>query len=202
MNTEMILKLNPDLIIAYPEHRNKLKIIRDNIELLIIRHITITDILRSIMEIGDFINKRNEAVILVKSLKEELYKKQKKNGKKKVLFIVGRNYENLQKMTIIGNKGFLNELLELSGGENAYKGNIPYPSVSIESVAAMNPEIIFELSFHNEEKKQRNIFYLWKKYPMINAVKNKKIHFLTEDYWQIPGPRISKIVKKLRKLIN
>jgi len=202
INSEIILKLNPELIISYPEHRDKLRILGNRIEILTVKHISVSDILNSIKAIGKRIGKYKKANTIVESIKSGLYGKQRVKNAKRVLFIADRNSDSLRTMYIIGKRGFLNELLNLSGGINVYNGSIPYPSISIESVTAMNPDIIIELSFYKNENRKRSTLKLWNEYPMIKAVKNKKIYFLTEDFWQKPGPRIIEIATKLREIIN
>ena len=44
-------------------------------------------------------------------------------------------------MYIIGKKDFINDLLEIAGGTNAYQGDIDYPSISLESVIFLNPGV-------------------------------------------------------------
>ena len=201
MNIEMILKLKPDLIICYPEHRNNLKILNGKIELLEVKHINISDILGSISIIGKRINKIIESESLIKNIKTKLHDKNKFK-KKNVLLIADRDPHRLKSMYIIGKKGFLNEILNLSGGKNAYQGNVPYPSISIESIVSMNPDIIIEFSFLIDELKKENILKEWNKYSMINAVKTKNIFFVKGDFWQKPGPRIINIAKELKRIIN
>ncbi len=202
MNIEMILKLKPNLIICYPEHMDKLKILSNGIELLEVRHISVLDILDSIKVIGTKLNSREKSVKLIKNIEESLYKKVDSKIKKKVLLIADRDPHRLKSMYIIGKKGFLNEVLELSGAINSYNGNIPYPSVSIESIAAMNPDIIIEFSFLKNPEQKEAILKTWSKYSMINAVRLKKIFFASEDFWQKPGPRILDIAMELKRIIN
>ncbi len=202
MNIEMILSLNSNLIICYPEHMGKMKLLKNKSELLMVQHSTISDILNSIEIIGKKINRKKESKALINNIKNVLYKKNKVKLKKKVLLIADRDPDRLKSMYIIGNKDFLSELLELAGAKNCYNGNIPYPSVSIESIVSMNPDIIIELSFIKNTKSKKKILKIWEKYKMINAVKNGKIFFKSEDFWKKPGPRIIKIFKELDRVIN
>jgi iron complex transport system substrate-binding protein len=102
-------------------------------------------------------------------------------------------------MFIIGARDFLNELLDAAGGVNAYEGDISYPSVSIESVVAMNPEVIIELSAFNEGIKEEKVLALWERFPFISAVKNKKIKIIKDDLWLIPGPRVPLIAERMQE---
>ena len=202
INIEMILKLKPDLIICYPEHKHRLKILNNKIELLEVKHITVSDILSSINTIASKLGKMKNSDKLIRNIKDKLYKKNNFTTPKKVILIADRDPHRLKSMYIIGNKGFLNEILNLSGGTNCYKGNVPYPSVSIESIVSMNPDIIIEFSFIKNIKEKQSNLSEWKKYPMINAVRSKKIFYVTGDFWQKPGPRIVTIAEELKMVIN
>jgi len=202
MNIELILSLKPNLIICYPEHTEKMKLLKKTAELLTVKHSTISDILNSIEIIGKKIDRIKESKALINNIKNVLYKKNKVKLKKNVLLIADRDPDRLKSMYIIGNKDFLSELLELAGAKNCYRGDIPYPSVSIESIVSMNPDIIIELSFIKSEKNKKNILKIWERYKMINAVKDGKIFFKSENFWKKPGPRIIKIYEELDRMIN
>ena len=120
-----------------------------------------------------------------------------KKKKFKTLLIIGRNPDQLTNITIMGKNDFLNEILEISGGINAYNGNIPYPNISIESVVYMNPDFIIEFSNLYSDKKRKEILNLWAKYDIITAVKKKRIKITSEIFLLKPGPRVGEIAKKL-----
>ena len=42
----------------------------------------------------------------------------------------------------------------------------------------------------------------WDRFPTIQAVKDKRIHFISADYILIPGPRLVKILEKFAKVIH
>jgi len=142
---------------------------------------------------------------LVNTIKSTLKKirNRTKNGVKlKTLLIAGRNPDQLNNIYIIGKKDFLNEILEISGGVNAYEGDIPYPNISIESVVKMNPDFIIELSTSNPGLNQEKMINLWQRFDLINAVKNNRILFIKENFWIRPGPRVGEIAKTLYNLFT
>ena len=100
-------------------------------------------------------------------------------------------------MYIIGKNDFINDLLEIAGGTNAYEGNVNYPSISMESVIFMNPEFIFEISSHYEGIADEKILGLWRPYRMIAAVKKRRIEIIKKSYWLRPGPRVALIAEEL-----
>lgn len=122
--------------------------------------------------------------------------------KRKTLVIAGRNPDQLNNIFIIGKKDFLNEILEMAGGINAYTGDIPYPNISIESVVKMNPDFIIELSTYNPDLKKEKMIQLWQKFKLIKAVKSNQIIFIEDNFWLRPGPRVGEIAKKLYNLFT
>ena len=149
LNVEMIIDLKPDIVILYPESLDKIKILQNKIELLVVRHNTLDHITQSIISISRMLGKEKKATHLVSGIRETLHKIQNRARtykKKRTLLIAGRNPDQLRNMTIIGKKDFLNTVLEIAGGVNAYSGNIDYPSISIESIFSMNPDHIIEFS--------------------------------------------------------
>lgn len=200
LNLEVLIDLNPDIIILYPEHYNKIKILKDKAELLIVKHETLNDIFNSIRLISEKLKKIEKGKSITSKIKKALMNIKLKTVKKKkfkTLLIAGRNPDQLTNITIIGKTDFLNEILEISGGINAYNGDIPYPNISLESVVYMNPDFIIEFSYFYTDKKKKEILNLWSKHDIITAVKKERIKIIKETFLLIPGPRIGEIAKKL-----
>ncbi len=205
LNLEMLIQLKPDLIILYPESMEKIKVLRNRTALLPVRHRNLEDLYRSIHEIATALKVETSGTELVSSLKESLAAIRKKtvgHNKIKTLLIAGRNPDQLTNMIIIGKRDFLNEILEICGGINAYEGSIDYPGISIESIVSMNPELIIEFSVFFQGIDQQKVMDLWDRYPIIKAVKLKNIKVITDPKWLRPGPRISEIALELFRLVR
>ncbi|MCP5102864.1 MAG: ABC transporter substrate-binding protein [bacterium] len=199
-NLEILIDMKPDVIILYPEHQKKIKVIEKKAKMVVVKHTSLGDVFAGMEAIAKALGAEAEGKKLNASIKRKLDGIRKKvSGKKrkKVLLIIGRNPDKLTNMFIIGAGDFLNELLEIAGGVNAYRGSIKYPSVSIESVVAMNPDVIIELSAFNEGINEEKVMALWEKFSFISAVKSRKIKIITDDLWLIPGPRVAGIAEKM-----
>lgn len=200
LNLEILIDLKPDIIIFYPEHYNKIKILKDKAELLIVKHKTLKDIFDSIQLISEKVGEIERGKSIISKIKKTLMNIRLRTLKKrkfKTLLIVGRNPDQLTNITIVGKNDFLNEILEISGGKNAYNGEIPYPNISIESVVYMNPDFIIEFSNLYSDKKRKKIQNIWAKYDIITAVKKKRIKITIDLFLLKPGPRVGEIAKKL-----
>jgi iron complex transport system substrate-binding protein len=205
LNVERIIDLKPNLIILYEESLDRIKMLENKTRLLVVRHDTLEQICRSILTISRNLSCPEQGAILVSDIRKTLNRiRSRTRGikKRKILLIAGRNPDTLRNMTIIGRKDFLNEILEIAGGTNAYPGNIEYPSVSIESILSMNPDHIIEFSTFFQEIEPRKIMDLWNRFKTINAVKNHRITMISDPVWLRPGPRIGQVAIKLYRLLN
>jgi len=204
LNLEEIISLKPDIIFHYPEHYEKIKIFNKKVKLISLEHKSLKDLYRSIETIAIALNKKKKGNQTVKVIKKKLYKiaHKTKGIKKKVLIIISRDPFHLRNMIIIGKGDYLNEILKYSGGKNCYKGKLNYPTVSIESVINMNPDIIIEFIYFLKKSSSSEIIMQWNKFNNISAVLNKKIFIVKDQFWLRPGPRVTLIAEKLFNIIN
>lgn len=200
INIELIVSLAPDMILIYPEHYEKVKFLRQQMQIVMVQHGRLSDLLESILQIGRALRAENDAKQLVFSIQykmRDITKRVKGRKKVRTLFIAGRNSAELKNMYIIGKRDFINDLLEIAGGTNAYEGNVDYPNISLESVISLNPEFIFEISAHYEGISDNRVFELWQPYSMVSAVAKKQIRIIKDSFWLRPGPRIVLIAEEL-----
>ncbi len=121
------------------------------------------------------------------------------------MLLLGDSSDPARDLYAVGPGTFLNELLVLSGGTNILQNsNAQYPKLSKEFIIEQSPEIIIEAG-PNSNLPQKEIDYRveqWNRFPTIQAVKDKRIHFISADYILIPGPRLVKILEKFAKVIH
>jgi len=200
INIELIVSLAPDMILIYPEHYEKIKFLRQQSRIVVVQHSRLSDLLQSILQIGRALSAEDEAKRLVFSIQKKMRDisgRVKGREKVRTLFIAGRNTAELKNMYIIGKKDFINDLLEIAGGTNAYEGNIDYPNISLESVISLNPEFIFEISAHYEGISDDRVLALWRPYAMVSAVAKRQIRIIKDSFWLRPGPRVVLIAEEL-----
>jgi iron complex transport system substrate-binding protein len=203
VNMETLLALAPEIVVTYPEQHAQVKFLEPRARVLVVKHERLSDLFDAIRAIGSALHAESEAAGMILALKNKFAAiKAGIKGRKKmrVLIIAGRNPDELKNMYIIGNHDFLNELLEIAGGVNAYRGTIHYPSISMETVVFLDPDIIIELSAHYEGISDERIYGLWQPFTMLAAVQNQRLKIIKETFWLRPGPRVGMIAEALARL--
>ena len=205
INIEALLALTPKIVIVYPEQYPQVKFLESQALVLVVKHQCLADLYDSIFAIGRVLHTETEANGMVSGIQNKLKDIEVLVGKKKkarTLMIAGRNGDELKNMYIIGKNDFLNNLLEIAGGINAYQGAVHYPNISMETVIFLNPEFILEISAHYEGISDEKISALWSPFQMIHAVRNQKIKIITESFWLRPGPRVGLIAGELAGIFS
>ena len=211
-NYEAIVAAKPDLVIIFddmPGAENKFAALR--IETLMVKHDSLAEILDSIQIIGRHCGKTEQAKLIANEIWDKINKIQNQiqsQNRPKVLICLGHDYSQNpatqpQNIYIAGNDGFYSEMITLAGGQNAYDGKIPFPTVSSESVISMNPQIIIDIApVTQKQSDSQTTIKQWKNFSQTNAAKNDRIYVFTEDYTAIPGPRFILTLEKIAQAIN
>jgi len=205
---ERILALQPDLVIAQGKHEALKRLCMQNrIHFLSLRINTIEEILKAIQTTGELLGEREKAEELIRRLKDKLgfiKKKTERFPRKKVFLALGHLPGNLNGLMTADGSSFLNQVIELAGGENIFKESKGfYPLISKESLIRRQPQIIVE-AFPGgiSEKKKRLLLNDWEKLPMLPAVKLGNIYFLSDDFLLIPGIRVDQTVRRMAELLH
>jgi iron complex transport system substrate-binding protein len=200
VNMEALLALAPEIVISYPEQYSQVKFLESRAAVLVVKHQRLSDLLDSISAIGRALHVESKAKSMIFAMKKKLADIAKSVGARKkirILIIAGRNADELKNMYIVGRNDFLNDLLEIAGGVNAYQGTVNYPNISMETVIFLNPDFILEISAHYEGISDEKVFKLWRPFKMIQAVQNKQIKIIKQSFWLRPGPRVGLIAEEL-----
>jgi iron complex transport system substrate-binding protein len=123
---------------------------------------------------------------------------------KRVLLLFGRAHGGLSGLATVGPGTFLDDMLHIAGGTNIFadaKG--AYPQVSKESLLVRKPEVILEVNPGGLEEKTIALLRAdWQEFADLPAVRNDRVHYLTNDFLLIPGPRVGLIAEEFAKAIH
>lgn len=195
-NTEAIIVSKPDLVITLRTRTEQQKAVADSLKRLRFKVLTlkiekIAELLTAIQKIGTATGCEQRSGELVKNISNQLNLLQSKvssAAKVKVLWVV-----QVEPLRVAGRNTFINELIELAGGENAIGTTIQqYPSISSEELLACRAETIIQSAMGTSDipGQQQAAETFWSKFPALPAVKNNRIFVIEPDTTLRLGPRL------------
>jgi iron complex transport system substrate-binding protein len=203
INYEAIILLKPDILIASTDYSEEIKDVFDKagIEYMAVNTLTVEGIFDSIVKIGRRNGVGDRAKEVVARMRKDIdgfKKKPEEKPSKRVMIVVGRNRGSFENLYIAGKNTFYDELLNILGCENVYiKSGLSYPTLSLEGIIRLNPDIIIEVLPNCSEDKKSEVIAEWRFLDNVNAVKNNKVYVFNKDYICIPGPRLTLILKDM-----
>ncbi len=210
-NLEAIVQHQPDLVIlSDAQSQTQQQLQRLQIPTLVVAMRTVDDIKSSITDIGHALAYQQQARSLVDKINNGIYQIQQKyqhQATPRVMVSIGHTSRgnDFTQIFIAGQHDFYNDLIELANGKNVYQRSQPaVPSLSIEGVLQLNPDIIIDIfpdadDHHMSLKKVRQ---QWKNLQQVKAVQNDQVYLLEADYATIPGPRIVALLEQFVKFIH
>lgn len=199
ISAEGILSLNPDQVLV-----NKKAMINPGLvgqlqqtgkKVVVFDHeYSIAGAKKLIREVGAHFNRQKAAEEMVKRIDEDLKKLSKSGKSKKILFIYARGAGTLM---VSGEDTQVDEMIVLSGNQNAAKGFKEYKSLTSEALIAANPDYL--LLFEDGLKSLGGTEGLLK-IPGIsytNAGRNKKVITMDGLYLMGFGPRVGSALFEL-----
>jgi iron complex transport system substrate-binding protein len=157
-NYEAILALRPDLVILMKDQDTIFgaKIRELGLKTLVTdSNDSVKDILKTITLLGEVLGKGAEAERIVSDIESTLDRIRRSTDgapRKKVLLVVGRNPGTLEDIYAIGRNNYINELIELAGGENAVENTRLSIKITKEAVLTLDPDVIIEINHEKFDK--------------------------------------------------
>ena len=193
-NIEAIIASKPDLVMPlwFPQQKAVAESLRRlGYPVLTLRIQTIPDLLSAIQQIGAATGTAKRADELVKSISDKIdhwRSARHKTDPIKVLWVV-----QTEPLRVAGRDTFINELVELAGGENAIGPTLQqYPPISSEELLACQAEVIFQSAMNNQviSAQQEAAKKFWSRWPSLPAVQNNRIYVVEPDIVSRLGTRL------------
>ncbi len=203
LDYEKITSVNPDLIIATGVGNTR--DMMDRLEQLgfstyVIYPKNFEDILKSIIHIGQVVNREKEARAIIEGMKKRTVKVielTKDLPRPKVFIQIGD-----APIVTVGKGSFTDDLIWLAGGENiAGKEKEVYPRFGMEEILKKSPEVIV-ISSMNPTGDYLKILQEWNRWKTIPAVKNGRVHIINSDLIDRPSPRIIEGLEQLARILH
>lgn len=206
---EKMVALAPDVVFLFPNTDLDRKLQMFGMKTFTVPNETIDEILQGIAAVGRVLHRDEAAERLATGILDTLSRLQQQSSRDdtltSTLLLVGRESGSLRGLYAAGQETYLSELLMMCGGRNIFADvNARYFDVSKEDLVQRDPELIIEFRIM-EDAGSAQIAALkqdWQALPLLRAVQSGRVEILTERYFLIPGPRISRIAMALHHLLN
>ena len=105
--------------------------------------------------------------------------------------------------SVAGAGTFLHDILTTAGGENAAAalGN-PWPTVDREKIAQLRPAVVIHLLPQASPQALRQAEQFWAAMPNLPAVRDRRVHYLTEWYVLLPGYHLADLAEKFAQILH
>ena len=185
---EQIVALTPDLIVLSMEGNQREdfeRLVSLGTPVVVSNPRTLEGIYRSLTMLSTLTGTEVQAARLIRSLRdrEAAVRKRADTSRPGVLVIV-----SVQPLMVVGAPTFLNELIETAGATNlAADAGGTYPTISRESVAARDPDILLFMS--EIAQSAESVTSLYPEWRYLSAVRRGAVIRVDADLLSRPGPR-------------
>lgn len=189
INIEKILELNPDLVVAaYGNGQQNVETMK-NLGLMVVAFNpkSIKDIEKDILILGKITGKEEKAKEIIDFMEKKVNESRNEFKKKpKVMHILWHD-----PIWVSGSDTFINEIIRIAGGENAFSDLKGWKIVSKEDIISRSPEVILVSSGSGMGGKGKNYIYEWViKELDIDAVRKGHVYLVDADLISRPSYRI------------
>ncbi|MRX73829.1 ABC transporter substrate-binding protein [Bacillus lacus] len=195
-DTEAILALKPDAVIAYTtgDDAGVQQLEAAGLNVFVIQSAqTFDDVYGDIEQIAAVLGEKENGEKLISDIQSQISDVQEKvaevSEKEKTYFEISPSPD----IYTAGSETFQQEILENAGVENIFADQTGWVKLSEEEIVKRNPDTILTTVNYvenpTEEIKSRG------SWDALDAVKNDKVFFLDSDVMSRPGPRIGEAVE-------
>jgi iron complex transport system substrate-binding protein len=205
-NLEAILGLKPDLVVCVPNSGNEKSmrtLIRLHIPVLVLPARKLEDVYAATAFLGEVLGQRVQAQEMNADMRKRAQAVASRVADRirpKVLIVYGH-----KPLVVAGPGTFADQLLGLAGGENAVTSSkVAYPTLPLEMVIEMAPEVIIDASMSGTgaEMRRDEVRDFWKRFRVVPAVRKEKVHLFDSALWFRPGPRLIEGLEHLADLLH
>lgn len=205
-NIETVIAAKPDLVITlgFSQQKNlaqRLKRIGYNG--LTVNIEKVSELFEAIEKIGKTTGRHPQAHALAAHIRKKLDDLSAlivREERVRVLYIVQR-----EPLRVAGRDTFVNEMLELAGGENAIGPTVhKYPPIGAEQVIACGAQVIIEPVMDEKDlaRQQDRAIQYWSRFRNLSAVRNGRIYVIDGDTVSRLGPRLYEGTEKIARCLR
>jgi iron complex transport system substrate-binding protein len=205
-NIEAVIALKPDLVVALDLQQQRSlagRLTRMGYKCLTLDISTVEDLFAAISTVAAATNKSQQAERVLGSIKAKMVvirDKTRGRDKVRVLWVVQR-----EPLRVAGRNTFVNEMIELAGGENAIGQTLHvYPPIGGEQVIASAPQVIIEPTMGGDDVQEQHeqAASLWKRYTTVPAVADGRVYVINGDLVSRLSPRLGDGIETIAKCLH
>ena len=205
-NIEAIIAARPGLVVtlAFEQQRDlSRRLRRMHYDSLTVEAETIAGLFDTILAIGQAIGAGRQAETLCADMRAEISRLAATTAgerRVKVLWVVQR-----EPLRVAGRATFINEMIELAGGENAIGPTLHvYPAVGAEQVIAAGPEVIIEPTMlpGATGRQYHQALAYWNRFTNIPAVGTGRIYVIDGDIVSRLSPRLPTGIRTIARCLR
>ena len=202
-NLESLVALQPDLVMAPNDFLKPdviVKLEQLKIPVFILADKNVEGIFAHIQTLGRIVGRSPKADAVAMELRKQVTAIQQRvqgAAPVRVLYVL-----NSQPLITVGPGSFIDQLIAMAGGVNvAAKSATPYPRLSMETVLHEDPEILV-FPVGKAEGISESEQQTWRQWTTMTAVKRGRLHQISADWLNRPGPRIARGLEALAEILH
>jgi iron complex transport system substrate-binding protein len=207
-NLEQVVALKPDFVIGVeaqePFVREKLD--KLGVKSLFLKGQKLADVFRSIVEIGQATGHEAAATELTAKTEAEIEQvRQTVAGlpRPRVLCVIDRLPGTIRDIYTATRGSFIDELIQIAGGDPvAPPGQEGYGKITKEAVLSLNPEVIIDMVQGSKGKFGEDPISVWDELPEVDAVRNKRIYPMTDEWVIHPSQFVGQTAKTFARVLH
>ena len=202
-NVEAIVTLQPDLVLAtraFLRAELLAKLEQLKIPTFVVDPESFEEIPSRIQTVGRILNRSSSADGVAMAMRQRIASirsKMETVARVRVLYVL-----NSEPLITIGPGSYIHQVINMAGGFNiASQSTEPYPHLNMEAVLKEDPEIII-FPIGNAEGIPLSEQQQWLRWTSLTAVKQSRLHQISADVLNRPGPRIVEGLEALARIIH
>ncbi len=205
-NVEQIIALNPDLVLTWGQFTTQADtaLLQAHVNVISLPVADLEGTLTEIRLVGQLTHTTATADALVKSLHQRIDTVKAKVASAQLVSVYMEVGYTPPPPYAVGGGSFENDVLTNAGGRNIFAAqtdNGGYPSVSVESIIAANPQVII-LTEEPEYGGDPQQVYARTGWSGIAALKSHRVYNINPDIVSRPGPRLVDALEQVAKMLH
>ncbi len=210
-NYEMIVALEPDLVVLIPSSEASERRLQDlGIRVLRVDQHDVAAVLRSVTTLAEVCGVGARGADLRRSMEDRLHEVQARVASApapRTLVVVGHEIGAgaVRSVWAAGPDTFYEDVLEIAGATNALDDAVVrYPELSREGLAALDPDAIVDVVAGIDERnlEVEKIVNGWNALTELRAVREGRVRVLEGDVMVVPGPRLPELVARMARALH